>query len=217
MCMILKEATALERGFELARTHCQWIRRGLCAAFFDNRGKQVRNQLSLLSKTWILKPWGLWLLILYLDVQRSESPTPWGLSSFIHVVKDPRAEERRQSPGLTHATSPNTWASCLSWARCQDSRPDVITWLEQGWLSWMVWGTSIGDSLQVGRSPGSSHTRLSSKPVASRHVATEPSPRGSRGCFRNTELAQSCLWVPLSSMKLLMLFSLVLQCTSYAP
>lgn len=47
MCVILKEATTLERGFELAETHCLWILRGLCAAFLDNRDKQMRNQLSL--------------------------------------------------------------------------------------------------------------------------------------------------------------------------
>ena len=39
MRVILKEATTLERGFELAETHYLYILRGLCAVFFANRDK----------------------------------------------------------------------------------------------------------------------------------------------------------------------------------
>lgn len=78
--------------------------------------------------------------------------------------------------------SPKTYASCLSRAGHQDSKPDVISQLEQGGSPWMDIPRDPSPGEQAGSSSGGSCTRLSSELVVSRSAATEPS-QVMQGCM----------------------------------
>lgn len=119
-------------------------------------------------------------------------------SPIFHAAKVLRTGKKRQGPGCTLVTGPNTCAY-LPQAGCQDFKPDVMYQLEQGgFLPWKLWrgiprdpspGEEMGRRLEVSRSTG--HRR---------------NPQGKSDLPREQSLRRSCL-LPLR----------ILSCMSPAP